>query len=123
MDPYNDYMSTHGPINPGSGVNNDGVQFFGAGTNGKWKIPKKMTVLQLLQEESVNLWGMGAEATTVPTPPAITPPAALSFAVVGGLAVSFALGRFVGVPLIEYFAGNVLTDKQKTAIGVTAMIF
>jgi hypothetical protein len=123
MEPYYDYMSTAGPVPRGAGLSNDGTQFFGAeaAAKSKFSIPKKMTVLQLFQQDHVNLWGMGA--ATVPTPPAASPPSALSFAVVGGLAMSFALGRFVGVPLIEYFAGNGLSDKQKTAVGVTAMLF
>jgi len=124
MEPYYDYMSTHGTVNSGAGVNNKGTQFFGAANGAKPMMPRKMTLLQLLQEDHVNLWGirgLGAEATTTTTSAA--DPALLSFAVVGGLAVSFTLGRFIAVPLIEYFSKANLTQGQKTAVGVTAMIF
>ena len=124
MEPYYDYMSTHGTVNPGAGVNNKGTQFFGAANGKKPMMPRKMTLLQLLQEDHVNLWGirgLGEEATTTTTSAA--DPALLSFAVVGGLAVSFTLGRFIAVPLIEYFSKANLTQGQKTAVGVTAMIF
>ena len=122
MEPYYDYMSTGGPVPNGTGVNKDGIQFFGAGTANQFSLPKKMTVYQLFQKDHMNLWGMGAEAAAA-APVAPEPSKLVSFDVVGGLAVSFALGRLIAVPLIEYFAGNVLTSKQKTAIGVTAMIF
>ena len=125
MEPYYDYMSTHGTVNPGAGVNNKGTQFFGAANGKKPMMPRKMTLLQLLQEDHVNLWGVGAAATTTTTTAAAAAadPALLSFAVVGGLAVSFTLGRFIAVPLIEYFSKANLTQGQKTAVGVTAMIF
>ena len=122
MEPYYDYMSTAGPTPNGAGVNKDGIQFFGAGTASQFSLPKKMTLYQLFQKDHMNLWGMGAEAAAAA---AVTesPSKVISVETIGGLALSFALGRLIAVPLIEYFAGNVLTSKQKTAVGVTAMIF
>ena len=123
MEPYYNYMSTHGPVNSGAGVNNNGTQFFGAADGAKPMIPRKMTLLQLLQKDHVNLWGIRGLGEADTTPPPAEDPALLSFAVVGGLAVSFALGRYIAVPLIEYFSKANLTQGQKTAVGVTAMIF
>ena len=129
MEPYYDYMNTHGTVNAGAGVNRNGTQFFGTanGTSSPMSLPKKMTLLQLIQEPTINLWGMsglGDEHAAAPvTAPPQEDPTLLSFQIVGGLAVSFALGRFVAVPLIEYFSKAGLTQGQKTAVGVTAMIF
>ena len=136
MEPYYDYMSTHGTVNSGAGVNRNGTQFFGSPPDAPAQInlPKKLTLLQLIQEPTINLWGMGgsaeehvaidaAAAAAASQAKLDSQPKLLSFEVAGGLAVSFVLGRFVAVPLIEYFSTGSLSDGQKTAIGVTAMIF
>ena len=130
-------MNTHGTVNPGTGVNRDGTQFFGVSHGAapsQINLPKKMTLLQLIQEPTINLWGMGgtpeedaaaaaAAQAAAAQATSDSQPKLLSFEVAGGLAVSFILGRFVAVPLIEYFSTGSLSDGQKTAIGVTAMIF
>jgi len=117
-------------------VNRNGTQFFGStpgAAPSQINLPKKMTLLQLIQEPTINLWGMGgtpeedaaaaAAAAAASQAKLDSQPKLLSFEVAGGLAVSFVLGRFVAVPLIEYFSTGSLSDGQKTAIGVTAMIF
>jgi len=119
MEPYYDYTQTHGPVNPGAGIDSGGHQLFGAGTEAasNWKIPPRTTVWSLINQKPVNLWGMGAtsaEAATV---------AVFSGVVIGGLAINYALGRYVGVALVEYMSNNKLSLSQKRAIGVTTVLF
>ena len=42
--------------------------------------------------------------------------------VIGGLAISYGLGRFIGAPIIEMASGQKLTTAQKRGVGVATMI-
>ena len=122
MKPYYEHMHTYGPANPG--VNNDGIQFFGAAESDDSSIfnfSKRVTVAQLLQQRPVNLWGMGAEGPTGTQAAAVT--AIFSTVVIGGLALNYVLGRYVGSAIVVYVSNNKLSIKQKRAIGVTTLLF
>ena len=121
MDPYNNNMSTYGTVDKNMGVNADGIQLFGQ-ANGSMKIPQRMTLWQIIQEKHVNLWGLGAEHSAAEQVIAIPTDNLLSYKYVGGLAVSFVLGRYLAVPIIEYFSGSSLNASVKTGVGITAMI-
>ena len=127
MDPYYNHMHTFGPTDK-AGVDAGGHQLFGSEHMFGAKLPQRMTLSKLLLEnDKLRLYGaheMGnvASNTAAATAGGATV-ALLSGAVLTGLAINYALGRFVGAPAIEYFSGNKLTAKQKNAVGITAMIF
>ena len=126
MEPYNSYMHTYGPITEGAGVDNKMHQFFGS-KYGMGQLPKRTTVLNILtQNKHLNLYGkgMGDAGTNAAAATAGGATVALfSGAILTGLALNYAVGRFIGAPAIEYFSGNKLTDKQKSAVGITTMLF
>jgi hypothetical protein len=119
MEPYYTNFNTHGTVDRGMGVNADGIQLFGQ-TNGGMGIPERMTLWKIIQEKHVNLWGLGADAATAQV--ATPTDNLLSYKYVGGLAVSYVLGRYLAVPMIEYFSGSSLGTSVKTGVGITAMI-
>jgi len=73
----------------------------------------------------LNLYGnnIGAVEETAAAAAGGATVALFSGAIITGLAINYALGRFVGAPAIEYFSGNKLSDKQKNAVGIVTMLF
>ena len=131
MDPYYSTMNTFGPINEGAGVDRGMHQFFGA-ANGPdltafANTVHRTTLWEIVsQNRHINLYGKGVGEAGTNAAAATAGGATIAFlsgAVIVGLAVNYGLGRFVAAPAIEYFSGNKLTDKQKNAVGITAMIF
>jgi len=127
MDSYYNHMHTFGPL-PDDGVDSSGRQLYGSQHMFGAKLPERMTLSKLLLEnDKLRLYGaheMGnVAANTAAASAGGATVALLSGAVLTGLAINYALGRFVGAPAIEYFSGNKLTAKQKNAVGITAMIF
>jgi len=127
MEPYNSYMHTYGPVTQGAGVDKGMHQFFGAAEGAAPKLPKRTTLWEIAtQNKHLNLYGRGignASNNAVAAAAGGTTVALFSGAIITGLAISYAVGRFVGAPAIEYFSGNKLTDKQKNAVGIVTMIF
>jgi hypothetical protein len=125
MEPYYGHMHTFGPTERGMGVDAGGHQFFGNAPAAKSMLPPRVKLIDLLQKDKLGLWqGIGAagENAAAATAGGATV-ALLSGAVLTGLAVQYAIGRYIGAPAIEYFSGNKLTQKQKNAVGITTMIF
>lgn len=126
MEPYNSYMHTYGPVTEGAGVDNKMHQFFGSNKFDMTQY-KRTTVWNVLtQNKHLNLYGkgMGDAGTNAAAATAGGATVALfSGAILTGLALNYAVGRFIGAPAIEYFSGNKLTDKQKNAVGITTMLF
>lgn len=126
MDPYYSNMNTFGPVNEGAGVDRGMHQFFGA-ANGEAPKYKRTTLWEIAtQNKHLNLYGNHIGAETSNAAAAAAGGATVAFfsgAIITGLALSYAVGRFVGAPAIEYFSGNKLTDKQKNAVGIVTMIF
>lgn len=128
MDPYYSNMNTFGPINEGAGVDRGMHQFFGAAEGAApKKLYKRTTVWDVvMQNKNLNLYGKRLGDAGDNAAGAAAGGATVAFfsgAIVTGLALSYAVGRFVGAPAIEYFSGNKLTDKQKNAVGIVTMIF
>src|SRR6056300_458094 len=101
--------------------------FFGAAGNGAPKTYKRVTLWEIAtQNQHLNLYGKGIGEAGTNAAAATAGGATVAFfsgAIITGLALSYAVGRFVGAPAIEYFSGNKLTDKQKNAVGIVTMIF
>ena len=119
-------MNTFGPVNEGAGVDRGMHQFFGAAEGSGPKYQRTTLWETVTKNKHLNLYGnhLGEAGTNAAAATAGGATVAFfSGAVLTGLAINYALGRFVGAPAIEYFSGNKLTDKQKNAVGITAMIF
>lgn len=127
MDPYYSNMNTFGPVNEGAGVDRGMHQFFGAAEGAAPKTYKRTTLWDIAtQNKHLNLYGKGIGEAGTNAAAATAGGATVAFfsgAIITGLALSYAVGRFVGAPAIEYFSGNKLTDKQKNAVGIVTMIF
>lgn len=127
MDPYYSHMNTFGPVNEGAGVDRGMHQFFGAAEGAAPKMYKRTTLWDIAtQNKHLNLYGNGIGDAGTNAAAATAGGATVAFfsgAIITGLALSYAVGRFVGAPAIEYFSGNKLTDKQKNAVGIVTMIF
>lgn len=125
MDPYYSHTHTFGPVSEGAGVDRGMHQFFGA-ANGGTSNYQRTTVWEVLtKNKHLNLYGnnIGAVEETAAAAAGSATVALFSGAIITGLAINYALGRFVGAPAIEYFSGNKLSDKQKNAVGIVTMLF
>lgn len=97
-------------------------QLFGIGG-----IPARTSLFKILKEsDHLNLYGngmngLGNTTTDTATAAAVTT-GIFTGVVITGLAVSYALGRFVGAPIIEMTSGKKLTLSQKRGVGVATMI-
>lgn len=80
---------------------------------------KPLKLIDVLRSEDVKLWGLGApsEAAVVGAVTGLT-----AGIIIAGLFLSFAAGRWVAAPLIEYSTGHKLPIKVKRGIGLATMM-
>lgn len=108
MNPYYPHQHTFGPAPQGD--------LFGASakpTSLKDIRPVKM--MDVLKSKDVVLWGLGNRHT-------IDIPPLTAGTIIAGLAINYALGRYVAAPIISNLTGEKLSKSVRNAIGVTAMI-
>jgi len=86
-----------------------------------FKILKESDHLQLYGKHGMAGLGNTSDTATVATTAAVTT-GIFTGAVIVGLGVSYALGRFVGAPIIEMTSGKKLTTSQKRGVGIATMI-
>ena len=108
-----------------------GSPYYGNKTTGLYGlggIPPRTSLFKILKEsDHLQLYGkhgmggLGNTTTDAATTAAVTT-GIFTGVVIGGLAVSYALGRFVGAPIIEMTSGKKLTLSQKRGVGVATMI-
>ena len=110
-----------------------GSPYYGDKTTGLYglgAIPPRTSLFKILKEsDHLQLYGgmAGLGNTTDTTVTDAATAAAVTTGiftgvVIGGLGVSYALGRFVGAPIIEMTSGKKLTLSQKRGVGVATMI-
>jgi len=108
-----------------------GSPYYGNKTTGLYGlggIPPRTSLFKILKEsDHLQLYGkhgmagLGNTTTDAATTAAVTT-GIFTGVVIGGLAVSYVLGRFVGAPIIEMTSGKKLTLSQKRGVGVATMI-
>jgi hypothetical protein len=108
-----------------------GSPYYGDKTTGLYglgAIPPGTSLFKILKEsDHIQLYGnhgmggLGNTTTDAATAAAVTT-GIFTGAVIVGLGVSYALGRFVGAPIIEMTSGKKLTLSQKRGVGVATMI-
>tara|TARA_B100002019_G_scaffold288929_1_gene303554 strand:+ start:2441 stop:2836 length:396 start_codon:yes stop_codon:yes gene_type:complete len=108
-----------------------GSPYYGDNTTGLYglgAIPPRTSLFKILKEsDHLQLYGkhgmsgLGNTTTDAATAAAVTT-GIFTGAVIVGLGVSYALGRFVGAPIIEMTSGKKLTLSQKRGVGVATMI-
>ena len=111
MDPYYAHQHTFGPSPEGDlfGIGN-------APTSLKDIRPVKM--IDVLRSKDVKLWGIGhTPVDMVKANPPLT-----AGTIIAGLAINYALGRYVAAPIISRMTGENLSKSVRNAIGVTAMM-
>ena len=106
-----------------------GSPYYGDKTTGLYglgAIPPRTSLFKILKEsDHLQLYGgmagLGNTTTDAATAAAVTT-GIFTGVVIVGLGVSYALGRFVGAPIIEMTSGKKLTLSQKRGVGVATMI-
>ncbi|MBK38246.1 MAG: hypothetical protein CMB45_05385 [Euryarchaeota archaeon] len=130
MNPYYPHQHTFGPSPEGD--------LFGIGNKpSSLKDLRPIKMIDVLRSKDVKLWGIGNSMTSpfkLPNiPPGvqtnITRPAAAKVEeqltiglIIGGLAINYALGRYIAAPLIANMTGEKLSKRVRNGIGIMAMM-
>tara|TARA_B100001778_G_C18429566_1_gene557177 strand:+ start:175 stop:513 length:339 start_codon:yes stop_codon:yes gene_type:complete len=111
MDPYYKHQHTFGPSPEGD--------LFGIGNMPTpLKDIRPVKLIDVLRSKDVKLWGIGhTPVDMVKAKPALT-----AGTIIAGLAINYALGRYVAAPVISRMTGERLSKGVRNAIGITAMV-